>query len=92
MKKTINHNLISLAKEFYYREVKAERYRNNFIQELEKRKVIDKRELGFYCSHCGKFSINEMAFTRKDKVIFPKNNKTELWLVNSHYDGCMGWD
>ncbi len=85
-------DLKELAKEFYFREVSELKSRDNFINELQKRTVIDKRKDGYYCSYCGKFKETEMAFVRKDLVIFPKNNNTELWLVHSHYDGCMGWD
>jgi hypothetical protein len=81
-----------LAKELYFKDVLVEKYRENFTLELSKRKVIDKRNEGYHCCHCSKISKNETAFTQKDRVIFPKNNNDELWLVNSHYDGCRGWD
>ena len=85
-------NNIQLAKELYFKDVLVEEYRNNFLSELEKRVVIDKRKEGYRCSYCSKVNKSEVAFAQKNKVIFPKNNKNEVWLVNSHYDGCRGWD
>jgi hypothetical protein len=84
--------LSDLAKEIYFKDVLVEKYRDNFLSELQKRKVIDKRESGFHCCYCSKISEKETAFVQMDRVIFPKNNELELWLVNSHYDGCRGWD
>jgi hypothetical protein len=86
------NNLSETAKEFYFKKVSVEKYRENFLLELEKRTVIDKRDLGYFCSYCGKFAEKHQAFEALDQVIFPKGNNTELWLVNTHYDGCRGWD
>jgi hypothetical protein len=88
----IGSALSDLAKDIYFKDVLNEKYRDNFLSELQKRKVIDKRENGFYCCYCAKISEKETAFVQMDRVIFPKNNQLELWLVNSHYDGCSGWD
>lgn len=84
--------LSDLAKEIYFKDVLVDKYRDNFVLELQKRKVIDKRESGFHCCYCSKISEKKTAFVQMDRVIFPKNNELELWLVNSHYDGCRGWD
>jgi hypothetical protein len=84
--------LSDLAKEIYFKDVLVDKYRDNFLLELQKRKVIDKRKNGFHCCYCSKISEKETAFVQMDRVIFPKNNELELWLVNSHYDGCRGWD
>jgi hypothetical protein len=40
--------LSDLAKEIYFKDVLVEKYRHNFLSELQKRKVIDKRENGFH--------------------------------------------
>lgn len=87
-----NSNLTQLAKDCYFREVTFDKFRENFLSELQKRNVIDKREDGFYCSQCSKISKNQSAFVQRDRVVFPKKNDLELWIVNSHYDGCTGWD
>jgi hypothetical protein len=87
-----NESLYALAKELYFKKVKVENYRDNFLSELTKRNVIDKRSDGFHCCYCDKFLTKEIAFVGMDEVIFPKKNESELWIVNSHYDGCRGWD
>lgn len=84
--------LKELAKCLFFNTVTYEKYREDFLIELNKRTVIDKRSDGFYCSSCGKFSNFEQLPLRSDSVAFPKNNDNELWIVNAHYDGCCGWD
>lgn len=81
-----------LAKELYFKEVSNQKYRENFLNELRTRIVVDRRPDGFCCSTCGKISPSAQAFEHYNRVIFPRGNKHELWLVNSHYDGCYGWD
>jgi hypothetical protein len=82
----------NLAKEFYFRDVLREDWRNNFLIELQKRNVTDKRSNGYHCLYCQKFSEKEIAFPEIDRAVFPKKNNEEIWIVNSHYDGCQGWD
>ena len=82
--------LKNIAIDFYFRDVKADKYRNNFTNELRKRTVVDKRSEGYYCCQCGKLSP-ENAFPQIDRSIFPKND-TEIWIANTHYYGCKGWD
>ena len=84
--------LKEFASSIYLKEVKVESWRENFINELEKRILVDKRGEGYHCHNCSKISKNAQAFMQTDRVIFPKGNKDELWLVNSHYDVCAGWD
>lgn len=83
--------LKELARKYYFNDVKVEKWRDNFLNELNKRTVIDKRDIGFYCCHCQKFG-KEMAFSQKNKVIFPADKSDEIWIVNTHYEGCRGWD
>ena len=84
--------LKELAKELYFGHVKVEKYRENFLKELTNRDVVDKREGGYYCSMCSKFSKMQQMPSGKDYVIFPQKAPNEIWIVNSHYDGCRGWD
>lgn len=87
----MDNNMKDLAKELYFKEVQNKEWRDSFLEKLSKREVIDKRDQGFCCSYCGRFG-KELAFSSRDKTIFPKGNSDELWIVNSHYDGCRGWD
>jgi len=88
----MNDNLRELAKNNFFKQVTVEKYRESFLQKLSIRTVIDKRNQGFYCLYCGKFSKMQQMPSGKDRVIFPNNNNSEIWIVNSHYDGCRGWD
>lgn len=78
-----------LAKDLYYADVKNEEWRKSFLWAVKQKEVLDKRELGFYCFYCKKFSKTPIAFELKDKVIFENN---EIWIVHQNYDGCRGWD
>jgi hypothetical protein len=89
---TTQLDLSKLAKSLYFKEVTVDKYRLNFLRELNKRTVVDKRLEGFHCCHCAKLSKQEVAFSQTNRIIFPFGNKEELWIVNSHYDGCRGWD
>jgi len=90
--KKSNTELSVMATSLFFDDVKSEEYRSSFLAELKSRAVVDKRSKGYYCSYCGKSSQLVDAFPKQDKVIFPKESNTEVWIVNSHYDGCMGWD
>lgn len=83
-------SLKQLAKELYFLDVKVQEWRDNFLSKLNEKEVIDKRGEKYYCHHCGKFS-EKMAFQQKNKIVFPKH-LDEIWIVNTHYDGCGGWD
>lgn len=85
-------NLKDVAKELYFKDVTVKEYRDNFLKELANREVVDKRSQGYCCSYCGNITQKEIAFSEKNRTIFPKYSKNELWIVNSHYDGCRGWD
>lgn len=89
---TLTDSLKDLAKELYFKNISHTEYRNNFVKELEKRTVIDKRDSGYYCGYCKNFSKEPIAFAEIDKVIYPQNINNEIWIVNVHYDGCRGWD
>ena len=84
--------LKELAKELYFSQVTVEIYRDSFLEHLDKKTVVDKREEGFYCSMCGKFSKMQQMPSGKDCIIFPHRTSDEMWIVNYHYDGCRGWD
>lgn len=79
------------ARRLYFITVANLKYRDNFVKELEKRTVIDKRRDGFTCSYCGHTLERPLMMPQMNRAIFPKN-ETEIWLVNTHYDGCRGWD
>lgn len=82
------------AKTLFFDTVKVDKYRESFLEKLKTYTVIDKRDEGFYCCHCRKFSKTPTAFETMNKVCHPRNSETikEIWLVNDHYDGCFGWD
>jgi len=73
--------LSDLAKEIYFKDVLVDKYRDNFLLELQKRKVIDKRENGFHCCYCSKISEKETAFVQMDRVIFPKKMNQNCGLL-----------
>jgi hypothetical protein len=88
----MKNKLKELAKTLFFKQVLNDFYRNSFLQKIETHEVQDKREDGFYCSYCSKMSEAPTSFLKKDVVIFPKKASGEIWIVNSHYDGCRGWD
>ena len=79
------------AKERYFYQVIPERYRENFIKKLSQSIVVDKRSEGNYCHCCGKFSIKSVMPMGDNATIFPKVDG-QIWVVNRHYDGCLGWE
>lgn len=81
--------LKELAKELYFSDVKNEDWRKKFLWSLKTTNVVDKRGMGFYCYYCKAFDQKEVAFACKEKVIFENN---EIWILNTHYNGCRGWD
>jgi hypothetical protein len=87
-----------LAKDIYLAEVLADTYRQSFIKKLKEGvPVFDLRKEGYYCSYCKSFSKKSTAFGVEDKVIFVNNDtfdkgKQQIWIINSHYDGCRGWE
>ena len=89
---TLTDSLKDLARELYFESITNTEYRNNFLKELEKRTVVNKRDLGFYCSYCKDFSKEPIAFALNDRIIYPQGINDEFWIVNVHYDGCRGWD
>lgn len=83
--------LKQLAKEFYLDKVKVEAWRENFLKALETKQVVDKRDLGYYCYYCKQFNTKkEMGGATND--VINKRDVDEIWIVNTHYDGCKGWD
>jgi len=80
-----------LAKELYFNNVANNEFRKNFVNQLNTHSVLDKRNEGYYCCYCSKFTTKEIAFSKKDYVIFSKK-PNEIWIINEHYDGCRGWD
>jgi hypothetical protein len=80
------------AKDIYFNDILVEKYRDNFLLELDKRIVVDKRDEGYRCGYCGKFNKKPIAYPSKNTVIFPKENNNQIWILNNHYDGCRGWD
>lgn len=83
--------LTKLALNLYKKEVEISDCVNKFDAALKVRTVVDKRTEGYYCGSCQKFSKTQQMPLRNDRAIYP-NNSTEIWIVNSHYDGCCGWD
>ena len=86
------NDLKQLARQSYFNEMKIEKYRDVFLLELEKRVIVDKREEGFFCYSCNTFSKVQQMPLGMNRCIYPKDNDNEFWIVNSHYDGCRGWD
>lgn len=92
------NELQELAKELYFKDVLAETFRQSFLERLKAGiPVFDLREKGYYCSYCKKFATKSTAFGSENKVIFVNNdafykNKQQIWIINSHYDGCRGWE
>lgn len=53
---------------------------------------MDLRDQGYRCAYCSKMYQEPMAFPILNQVVFPTGTESEIWIVNSHYDGCRGWD
>lgn len=85
-------NIKEEAKEIYFSEVKVPEWRESFEKRLATYKLFDKRDEGYYCMYCGDIKKTPEAFYHKNKVVFPTRHNNEIWIVNSHYDGCRGWD
>lgn len=92
------NQLQELAIKLYNKEVLVPEWRENFLKNLNDGvPVFDMRKEGHYCSYCKKVSDEAVAFGANDKVIFVNNGildtgLKQIWIVNSHYDGCRGWE
>ena len=85
------------AKQIYFGDVKNATYQENFEAAVEKLPVVDKREEGFYCSECRDFTkTKQMGWGVKAIYKFEQElslrKAKAIWIVQSHYDGCRGWD
>ena len=78
------------AKTVYFQDVKNESMRKNFVENLQKMPVIDKRDCGFFCSYCECFLKDMQMGNAEERVIFI--GEDEMWIIKPHYDGCRGWD
>lgn len=87
----MQQNLKQLAKELFLREKSSPEHEAKILAKIEKCEIVDKRHEGWFC-YCQKFCRTEMMTPKKDTLGFPKAHKDQIWLVNSHYDGCQGWD
>ncbi len=63
----------------------------DIVNKLPMLKVIDNRDKGYYCTQCSKFSKKPMMEFGQD-IATLNNNFDIRQIVNSHYDGCKGWD
>jgi hypothetical protein len=92
------NDLQTLAVELYNKFVTAPQYQQSFLESVKSGvSVFDMRKNGFYCSYCGEFAEKETSFATLDKVIFIYNGMfspfpKQIWIVNTHYDGCRGWE
>lgn len=67
-----------------------EKINNELIPHEQLIREIDKRDEGWYCPDCGRFSKEpQMVFGEQWVNHWDEN---ERWLVKVHYDGCHGWD
>lgn len=93
-----NEQLKRLAKSMYFNTVKSEDARKNFERAIETLTVFDKRQNGYYCTYCKRFSKNrQMPEGQDERVIYHSpgafaGNPDAIWIVKPHYDGCRGWD
>ena len=89
MKDTINQSeLKKIALELYGSPRTAEKYMAAFKEKLKTYTVIDKRDDGYYCGMCGRFSNSEYM-SSGTRTIYPNNHEKskELWIVNAHHNG-----
>lgn len=92
------NELQELAIELYNKSVLVPQYREWFLESIKAGvPVFDMRDKGFYCHYCAQFATKEIGFADTDKAIYinagtitdlPK----QIWIVNTHYDGCRGWE
>lgn len=95
METKLQPELKKTAKRLYFKNVKAEQFRQNFLKQLEKLSVADKRNEGYWCTYCKKFSKKPVAFPNKNEVIFLNDDlgkAKQIFIVHGHYDECRGWN
>ena len=51
----------------------------------------DKRDKGYYCVYCKKFS-DKAQMGWGIGIVRDGENENNRWVVKDHYDGCRGWD
>jgi len=84
-------SLKKLAKECYFAEVRVESWREQFLKDLERVPIIDRRNLGWYCIYCKAFTKKHSPHKQEIGIVFEKdvNDKViSICIVNKCYDDC----